>query len=233
MTTANCYLWISLCVIYYGISLSSTSMAGNPFHNNGQFYWTLNFLNNWILALSGSAESVAAIIAVLFVNKVSRRSYVFWSMMASGLSLILLSGLSAKFPIADFLWMKVMYFPSLLSNLFFQWVVIVLNNFAKLTCCLVWTVAFVYCGEIYPTRWRSTGSGLASGCARFGSMIAPQLAFADPWLQTWLPGTIMGLVGITGGVAARLLPNTIGHPQPESFAAVRKMYGSRGYYSIM
>ena len=110
---------------------------------------------------------------------------------------------------------------------------IVLNNFAKLTCCLVWTVAFVYCGEIYPTRWRSTGSGLASGAARFGSMIAPQLAFADPWLQTWLPGTIMGLVGITGGVAARLLPNTIGHPQPESFAAVRKMYGSRGYYSIM
>ena len=42
----------------------------------------------------------------------------------------------------------------------------------------------------------------------------------------------MGLVGITGGIAARLLPNTIGHPQPESFAAVRKMYGSRGYYSL-
>ena len=64
-----------------------------------------------------------------------------------------------------------------MSLISIQYVVLVLNNFAKLTCCLVWTVAFVYCGEIYPTRWRSTGSGLASGAARFGSMIAPQLAF--------------------------------------------------------
>ena len=55
---------------------------------------------------------------------------------------------------------------------------------------------------------------------------------SNVWLNSWLPGFIMGLVGITGGIAARLLPNTIGHPQPESFAAVRKMYGSRGYYSL-
>ena len=38
MTVANCYLWVTLCVIYYGISLSSTSLAGNPFHNNGKFF---------------------------------------------------------------------------------------------------------------------------------------------------------------------------------------------------
>ena len=59
------------------------------------------------IALSGSAESVAALIAVVFVNKVSRRSYVFWAMITSGSSLILLSGLSARFPIDDFAWMKV------------------------------------------------------------------------------------------------------------------------------
>lgn len=35
MTCANCWLWFALCVIYYGISLSSTSLAGNPFLNNG------------------------------------------------------------------------------------------------------------------------------------------------------------------------------------------------------
>ena len=36
MTCANCWLWFALCVIYYGISLSSTSLAGNPFLNNGK-----------------------------------------------------------------------------------------------------------------------------------------------------------------------------------------------------
>ena len=36
MTCANCWLWFALCVIYYGISLSSTSLAGNPFLNNGE-----------------------------------------------------------------------------------------------------------------------------------------------------------------------------------------------------
>ena len=40
MTSANCYLWVTLCVIYYGVSLSATSMAGNPFHNNGFYqFW--------------------------------------------------------------------------------------------------------------------------------------------------------------------------------------------------
>ena len=48
---------------------------------------------------------------------------------------------------------------------------------------MVWTMAFVYVGEIYPTLWRSTGSGLASGAARIGSMIAPQLVFTNPSLR--------------------------------------------------
>ena len=58
-------------------------------------------------ALSGFAESVAAIIAITFVNRISRRSYIFWSMMASGLSLIVLSALLARFTIADYEFMKV------------------------------------------------------------------------------------------------------------------------------
>lgn len=111
MTVANCYLWVTLCVIYYGISLSSTSLAGNPFHNNGKFLKDVHELSITCLALSGSAESIAAIIAAVFVNKISRRKYVFWSMIASGLSLILLSALSAQYPIAENPWMEVTYPP--------------------------------------------------------------------------------------------------------------------------
>ena len=40
---------------------------------------------------------------------------------------------------------------------------VTLNILGKFVVCIVWTMIFVYVGEIYPTLWRSTGSGLASG----------------------------------------------------------------------
>lgn len=202
MTCANCWLWFALCVIYYGISLSSTSLAGNPFLNN---------------ALSGLAESASGIFTIMIINRISRRSYVFYCMSIAGLTLIVLSSLTAQYPEDEYSWMK--------------FITLGLNNFGKLVVCMVWTMAFVYVGEIYPTLWRSTGSGLASGAARIGSMIAPQLVFTNPALR-WLPGMIMGFIGLTGGLAARLLPNSNGRPQPETFAAVNKMYEDKPLFSI-
>lgn len=43
---------------------------------------------------------------------------------------------------------------------------------------------------------------------------------------------IMGFIGLTGGLAARLLPNSNGQPQPETFAAVNKMYEDKPLFSI-
>ena len=176
MTVANCYLWVTLCVIYYGISLSSTSLAGNPFHNNGKLFddpynTDLFFSTFWQCRINSSYNS-RCLCEQNFTSEVcllvdDRLGTVAYSTKRN------VSSISCRRKSVDggnvSSWVM-----SLIS---IQYVVLVLNNFAKLTCCLVWTVAFVYCGEIYPTRWRSTGSGLASGAARFGSMVAPQLAF--------------------------------------------------------
>merc|ERR1711990_104921 len=141
----------------------------------------------------------------------------FSCMTTAGIILITLSVLITKYPVADFEWMKK--------------VIVTLNISGKLVVCIVWTMIFVYVGEIYPTLWRSTGSGLASGAGRIGTILAAQLALSSS-TPNWVTGIIMGIIGITGGLAARLLPNTNGEPQPESFAAVHKIYGSRPLFSF-
>ena len=112
MTCANCWLWFALCVIYYGISLSSTSLAGNPFLNNGKqsspravhlVIWALIHVS----ALSGLAESASGIFTIMIINRISRRSYVFYCMSISGLTLIVLSSLTAQYPEDEYQWMKV------------------------------------------------------------------------------------------------------------------------------
>ena len=59
-------------------------------------------------ALSGLAEGVSGIFAIVFIERVSRRSYVFSCMTTAGIILITLSVLITRFPLADYVWMKVL-----------------------------------------------------------------------------------------------------------------------------
>uniref|UniRef100_A0A182T405 Major facilitator superfamily (MFS) profile domain-containing protein n=1 Tax=Anopheles maculatus TaxID=74869 RepID=A0A182T405_9DIPT len=74
---------------------------------------------------------------------------------------------------------------------------------------------YLYAGELFPTVVRNVGIGTASMIARFGSMIAPFVAGMGS-IAYWLPPCIFGLVPLLGAFCVFFLPETQGHPLPET-----------------
>ncbi|EAA07935.5 organic cation transporter protein isoform X1 [Anopheles arabiensis] len=74
---------------------------------------------------------------------------------------------------------------------------------------------YLYAGELFPTVVRNVGIGTASMIARFGSMIAPFVAGMGS-IAYWLPPCIFGLVPLVGAFCVFFLPETQGHPLPET-----------------
>ncbi|XP_052869351.1 organic cation transporter protein isoform X1 [Anopheles cruzii] len=74
---------------------------------------------------------------------------------------------------------------------------------------------YLYAGELFPTVVRNVGIGTASMIARFGSMIAPFVAGMGG-IAYWLPPCIFGLTPLVGAFFVFFLPETQGHPLPET-----------------
>lgn len=103
------------------------------------------------------------------------------------------------------------------------------------------STAYVYTAELFPTPIRGTAVGFSSMIGRIGSTAAPQLALFLPALTfkartiktaekthydqlnlgVWfflqeLPLLIFGLAGLVGGMLSFFLPETLGHPLPDT-----------------
>eukprot|EP00095_Tigriopus_kingsejongensis_P008577 snap_masked-scaffold167_size293163-processed-gene-1.4 protein:Tk08577 transcript:snap_masked-scaffold167_size293163-processed-gene-1.4-mRNA-1 annotation:"hypothetical protein DAPPUDRAFT_64502" len=79
------------------------------------------------------------------------------------------------------------------------------------------STAYVYTAELFPTPIRGTAVGFSSMVGRIGSFAAPQLALFLPTLTyKELPLLIFGLAGLLGGGLSFFLPETLGHPLPDT-----------------
>lgn len=79
------------------------------------------------------------------------------------------------------------------------------------------STAYVYTAELFPTPIRGTAVGFSSMIGRIGSTAAPQLALFLPALTfKELPLLIFGLAGLVGGMLSFFLPETLGHPLPDT-----------------
>ncbi|CAL1573518.1 unnamed protein product [Knipowitschia caucasica] len=81
------------------------------------------------------------------------------------------------------------------------------------------TSCYLFTGELYPTIIRQNGMGLASMMARVGAMVAPMVLLSGDYIS-WLPGLIYGGAPILTGVAAMLLPETLGCSLPDTIQDV-------------
>eukprot|EP00094_Tigriopus_californicus_P009269 TCALIF_08937-PA protein Name:"Similar to Orct Organic cation transporter protein (Drosophila melanogaster)" AED:0.07 eAED:0.07 QI:0/0.6/0.33/0.83/1/1/6/6/587 len=79
------------------------------------------------------------------------------------------------------------------------------------------STAYVYTAELFPTPIRGTAVGFSSMIGRIGSTVAPQLALFLPSLTfKELPLLIFGIAGLLGGALSFCLPETLGHPLPDT-----------------
>lgn len=75
------------------------------------------------------------------------------------------------------------------------------------------TTTFIIPGEVFPTRYRSTGHGISAACGKFGAIIAQIIVvytnFQDHMFE------IFALFMITGIFSTMLLPETMGRTLEE------------------
>ena len=96
-------------------------------------------------------------------------------------SLIITSGLTGIFSIFLFL-----NFP---PNFIF-WVAIL-----KFIAGLVNCINYIYTSELYPTKIRATGVGIASSVCRIAPMLAPWVVIYLTYINVFLPYLIFGIIG--------------------------------------
>jgi len=90
---------------------------------------------------------------------------------------------------------------------------------AKMGASAAFNVTFMYTAQLYPTSIRNSSVGMCSTVARFGAMMAPWVGkyLPDQGLDEWVPMVLFGGFGVFGGLCALLLPETLGHPLPNTF----------------
>ncbi|XP_005857551.1 PREDICTED: solute carrier family 22 member 6 [Myotis brandtii] len=74
---------------------------------------------------------------------------------------------------------------------------------------------FLYTGELYPTMIRQTGLGMGSTMARVGSIASPLVSMTAELFPS-MPLFIYGTVPVVASAVAALLPETLGHPLPDT-----------------
>ncbi|XP_048515087.1 organic cation transporter protein-like isoform X2 [Athalia rosae] len=74
---------------------------------------------------------------------------------------------------------------------------------------------YLYSSEAFPTVVRNVGIGLASLCARTGSMVAPYIATMNA-VQPWLPPVLFSVCPLIGVCLCFLLPETMNCELPET-----------------
>lgn len=213
------YCWFALDIAWYGLALNQSTILGlinyngppkisgyvsvnqttgtrhewPPFvdPNASVFdYFYQRAIGNIIIAMCGTVPGYW--VAVLLIEKMGRKPIQYLGFTVISVILAILA--------ADF--NQISTNASLFVTLFT--IAQFFFNFGPNT------TTFVFPGEIFPTRFRATGHGLAAACGKMGAIIGIQAVGPyfnqNPDVVLW----IFAIVMASGGVATMLLPETKG-----------------------
>ncbi|XP_057331894.1 organic cation transporter protein [Microplitis mediator] len=176
-----CLNWFANAIVYYGLSLSSGKLEGNPY---------------LMLALNGVVELPSYVFTVLTMDRVGRRFLVSSFMIIGGVCCVVAASI-----------------PKDLSGSAGAVIAIVL--FGKSCIAISFAVIYNYTAELFPTVLRNTALGIGSMCCRLSGALTPMLLLLDT-LDPRVPATTFGGFALIAGFMALYLPETAGHPMPET-----------------
>ncbi|CAH1781636.1 unnamed protein product [Owenia fusiformis] len=115
--------------------------------------------------------------------------------------------------------------PVLLLNI--SGIVTALALIASVVVANLWTLVYLYAGELFPTVVRTIGIGSGSSVGRLGGLITPQLPLLG---EIWygLPYIVLGIVPVVVGVLVLCLPETKGQRLPDTLEEA-EIFGTAEY----
>lgn len=145
------------------------------------------------VAISAALELPGTLSCIYFMRKFGRRNTLIASNSVTGIAMLIIAFVSSE-------------------N---TWAIVSLASIGIIGMSISFPTVYLYGGEIFPTVVRNIGIGIASMLARIGSMVAPFVAGMSTTAH-WLPPIIFGLTPLIGAFFTFFLPETRGHPLPET-----------------
>uniref|UniRef100_A0A8C8FB44 Major facilitator superfamily (MFS) profile domain-containing protein n=1 Tax=Oncorhynchus tshawytscha TaxID=74940 RepID=A0A8C8FB44_ONCTS len=98
---------------------------------------------------------------------------------------------------------------------------IALEMLGKFGMAIGTALMYAYTGELYPTVIRNTALGSCAMISRVGSIIAPYIMTLSTYYK-YLPYILLGSLLVLSAMAIPLLPESFGHPLPETIKQMHK-----------
>lgn len=98
------------------------------------------------------------------------------------------------------------------------WAAIMFGGIGMFGMSIAFPTVYIYAGELFPTVIRNIGIGAASMMCRFGSMVAPFIAFLP------FANTIFAAFAVLGAALCFLLPETLGCKLPDTIEDAIELY---------
>jgi hypothetical protein len=83
---------------------------------------------------------------------------------------------------------------------------VLLITVAKLSLDFAFTLSYEYTGEVYPTKHRAKGLGMASAFSRIGGISMPWIGVYISNIGLYLPYLIFGISSFIAGILTFILP---------------------------
>jgi putative MFS transporter len=166
-------IWFGSYMIYYGIGTWLPTLYRTVFHLPIAVALQYGLITN-VVGLAG------ATVCALTIDKVGRRAWFGFSLIASGLLLCLLRFLDCSTPLPIIIWGSAGYF------------------FATAAA----VGAYLYTPELYPTRMRALGTGTATAWLRVSSMIGPVVVGSVIGSGIGSVFLIFGIIAVVAGLIA-------------------------------
>ena len=150
------------------------------------------FLNFFLVA---AVEVAANIFIVLVINSWGRKASLVFGFLISGIGCCVLG-----------------FLPSLHST-----GALVMLLLGKFGASLAFTACYITTNELFPTPIRNTAVGTCSLFSRVFSMTAPYISQYLPAVTNdQAPFLIFGISGLVGCIGSIFLPESLGHPLPDT-----------------
>ena len=189
LRTANMfYQWFAVTLVYYGLSFSSTGLAGSPY---------INF------CISVSIEIPGYLLGLFVMDCWGRRPILLFCQIIAG-GCCIIAGL--MFEVID-------QHGSNTSMILFQ---LFLASTGKMLASATFQIIYVYTVELFPTTTRNTAIGTCSSVARLGQILSYFLKLLRDYYWKPAPMLLMGMASLIAGCLALFFPETVGEPLPQT-----------------
>ncbi|KAI3381206.1 hypothetical protein SNEBB_008630 [Seison nebaliae] len=206
ITIASYIVWLTSCMVYFGLGLNTGVLSGDPY---------LNFL------IGAIVEVIGVILTYFGVVKLGRRLTTFLLFLVSGLTCI-----------SPLFFPKDQIDPnSPLANNHLINFVTCLIMVGKMAASGAFAVVFLLTLEMFPTSVRGVAIGTCSMWARIGAMLSPQINLLGEVVDPILPTIIFGGFGLIAAIVTLVLPETMNKPLTQTVKETERLYNFKKRYT--